>query len=118
VTEFRPDRPSAAGGPRKWAGLFAATALAACLAEAWAAPSAITIDGMRFQPETLTVRKGERVTWVNKDLVPHTVTHKQFDSATIEPDGSWTFIANKPGTYHYVCAFHPVMKATLIVKDK
>lgn len=118
MNEFLQDRLSAAAGPRKWAGRCVSIALWACVAEALAAPPVISIDSMRFQPETLTVRKGERVTWVNRDLVPHTVTHKQFDSATIGPDGSWTFLANKPGTYHYVCAFHPVMKATLIVKDK
>lgn len=109
---------STAADPKKWAGLYAAVMVWGCLAEAMAAPPVITIDGMRFQPETLTVRKGDQVTWVNKDLVPHTVTHNQFDSATIGPDRSWTFVAGKSGTYNYVCALHPSMKATLIVKDK
>ena len=32
----------------------------------------VTIDGFRFQPERLTVARGDRIVWVNKDVVPHT----------------------------------------------
>ena len=77
--------------------------------------SKVTIEGMRFEPETLTVQRGERVVWVNKDLVPHTVTSAAFDSRVIAPNGSWSFVAKKPGRYEYVCKLHPTMKATLIV---
>lgn len=78
----------------------------------------VTIDSMRFQPESLVVRPGDRVTWVNKDLVPHTATHGDFDSRNIKPGASWTFIPRKPGTYNYVCTFHPGMKGVLIVREK
>ena len=42
----------------------------------------VTIEGMRFQPERLTVARGDTVVWVNKDLVPHTATSEAggFDS--------------------------------------
>ena len=30
----------------------------------------VTIEGMRFQPEVLTVARGDTIVWVNKDLVP------------------------------------------------
>ena len=36
----------------------------------------VTIEGMRFQPEMLTVERGDTIVWVNKDLVPHTATSK------------------------------------------
>jgi plastocyanin len=77
----------------------------------------VTIENMRFSPEALTVRRGERVVWINKDLFPHTATAntKAFDSRNIEPNASWTYMAGKPGEYAYGCLLHPTMKARLTV---
>lgn len=72
---------------------------------------------MRFIPETLTVHRGDRIVWRNKDLVPHTVTAENiFDSQSIPAAGSWTYVAAKAGTLPYVCSLHPTMKATLEVQ--
>jgi plastocyanin len=78
----------------------------------------VVIENVQFNPQSLTVKSGERITWVNKDLFPHTATAdaKAFDSKEIAPDASWTWLARKPGTYSYVCAFHPTMKGTLTVQ--
>jgi plastocyanin len=71
-----------------------------------------------FEPQILTVASGDRVTWVNKDLFPHTATaeDKTFDSHSIAPTDAWTFVAGKPGTYAYICIFHPTMKGTITVQ--
>jgi len=73
---------------------------------------------MQFTPATLTVSKGERVVWVNKDLFPHTATadDKTFDSKEIAANASWTYVAAKAGEYPYGCTLHPTMKSKLIVK--
>src|SRR4029079_9253290 len=73
---------------------------------------------MRFQPETLTVAPGDSVVWVNKDLVPHTVTSEAggFDSQIIQAEKSWRFTARKKGDFAYICTLHPTMKAILQVK--
>ena len=78
----------------------------------------VTIEGIRFQPQTLTVSSGDTIVWVNKDLVPHTATSKAggFDSKTIQADESWTYTAGTKGEFAYICAFHPAMKATLRVQ--
>jgi plastocyanin len=78
----------------------------------------VTIEGMRFQPQTLTVSRGDTIVWVNKDVVPHTATSKAggFDSKTIQVEGSWEYTAGTKGEFAYICAFHPVMKATLRVQ--
>jgi plastocyanin len=78
----------------------------------------VTIENVRFDPQELTVKSGERVTWVNKDLFPHSATAdgKAFDSHSIAPTGTWTWVAGKPGTYTYTCTFHPTMKATIRVQ--
>lgn len=78
----------------------------------------VVIENMRFDPQTLTARSGDRIIWINKDLVPHTATADagKFDSHTLAPNASWTFVVEKPGNFPYVCAFHPTMTATLTVE--
>jgi plastocyanin len=77
----------------------------------------VVIEGMQFKPAALTARRGDRVVWRNKDLVPHTATAARvFDSRTIEAGGSWTYTAGKAGTLAYVCTFHPGMKGSLTVE--
>jgi plastocyanin len=78
----------------------------------------VTIEGMRFQPEVLTVASGDTIVWVKKDLVPHTATSEAggFDSKDIQADKSWRYTIHKTGDFAYLCTFHPTMKATLRVK--
>ena len=60
----------------------------------------ITIEGMRFQPEVLTVAPDDTIVWVNKDIVPHTATSKtgRFASKDIQVDKSWKYTIRKKGT--------------------
>jgi plastocyanin len=99
-----------------------AVALAAAPAGVFAAEGAaktheVVIQGLLYVPETLTVRPGDVVVWVNKDPFPHTVTAAGvFDSGSIPAGKSWRFTARKPGTYPYLCTFHTTMKGTLKVE--
>lgn len=79
---------------------------------------AVVIDQLRFVPAVLVVRRGDRIIWLNHDLVPHTVTatSNQFDSHTIAAQGVWSYRARKRGQYDYRCSFHPAMKGKLIVQ--
>jgi putative membrane protein len=78
----------------------------------------VTIERMRFQPETLTVSPGDTVVWINKDLVPHTATSETsgFDSKTIEVNQSWKHTVRTTGDITYLCAFHPTMRGLLHVR--
>jgi len=78
----------------------------------------IVIADMKFVPDTLTVKAGDTVVWVNKDFFPHTATaqDKTFDSRDIATNKSWKYVATKKGSFPYICTLHPTMKATLIVK--
>jgi plastocyanin len=73
---------------------------------------------MKFMPERLEVAAGETVTWINADLVPHTVTaaNAGLESGTIAPGARWTFVVKKPGKLAYICRFHPGMRGELIVQ--
>ncbi|WP_353189271.1 cupredoxin family copper-binding protein [Pandoraea pnomenusa] len=83
-------------------------------------PDTVHIDNFTFSPATLTVRAGTRVTWVNRDDEPHTVTSsgnpRTFASGALDTDGTFAFTFDKPGTYAYYCAIHPHMTGVIVVK--
>jgi plastocyanin len=101
--------------------LLLAAGLLACPAGLGAAPQrathTVTIDGARFSPAALTVKAGDTIVWVNKDILAHTATAKDgaFDSKVIQPGKSWRYVVRRKGTSAYTCAFHP-MDGTLTVK--
>lgn len=72
-----------------------------------------------YAPGTITVMIGvnNTVTWTNDDTAPHTVTatDHSFDSGNLNPGDSWSYTVTKPGTYTYICTYHPWMKGTIIV---
>ena len=80
----------------------------------------VVIDHFSYDPPTLTVPVGTRVTWVNRDDVPHTATStakpRSFDSGTLDTDQQFSYVFTKPGTYDYFCAVHPKMTGQIIVK--
>jgi plastocyanin len=77
----------------------------------------IAMDGTRFVPETVTLKRGDRVVWVNKDPFPHTATAAGvFDSKSMAPGESWSYVPHRSGELAYVCTLHPGMKGTLIVQ--
>ena len=78
----------------------------------------VTIDGVKFDPETSTVKAGDTVVWVNKDPFPHTVTSPagDFDSHAIAAGQTWSYTPTRAGVFPYTCTFHPTMQATLTVE--
>ena len=77
----------------------------------------VVIDGVQYSPATVTVKRGDSVTWVNKDPFPHTVTAPgAFDSKNIAAGAKWKYVARKAGTYDYICTYHPNMKGVLKVE--
>jgi plastocyanin len=76
----------------------------------------VTMQGNGFHPEVLTVKSGDTIVWVNKDLVPHTATSDSFDSQTIAAGKSWRTTFHAKGDFPYGCTFHPTMRAILHVK--
>lgn len=79
---------------------------------------AVTIEGMRYNPETVEVQPGDVIAWTNLDPFPHTVTFNAPlpDSREIPANGTWSMPAPVKGSYSYRCALHPVMHGALIAK--
>lgn len=75
----------------------------------------VTIENMKFNPASITVKKGEKVTYINKDIVAHNATeiNKLWASPLLQNGRSWTFTPDK--TSDYYCSVHLVMKGKIIV---
>jgi plastocyanin len=88
--------------------------------EAPADPHQVFIDNFTFSPRQLTVPAGTRVTWVNREDVPHTATStskpRVFDSCTLDTDERFSRVFTTPGTYEYFCILHPKMTGQIVVK--
>lgn len=74
--------------------------------------------GFGYTPARLEIAAGTVVEWTNHDPVPHTVTADDgsFDSGSIEPGATWRHRFDTPGTYPFVCAPHPFMRGSVIVR--
>ena len=80
----------------------------------------VTIRNFAFDPPQMRIAVGRSVTWTNEDPVPHTATStatpRAFDSGNLDQGQSFSFAFDKPGTYPYLCIYHPYMKGTVIVE--
>jgi plastocyanin len=104
----------------------AATATAPASAAASAAPSsagggagasAVTIQNFAFNPKTVTVKVGTKVTWTNQDSTAHTVT---FDTGGATSDNlaqgaTYEQTFSTAGTLTYHCKIHSTMTGTVTV---
>lgn len=79
----------------------------------------IEIKDFAFNPPTITVKSGEKITWINHDDEPHTVVSvgKKFQkSSTLDTDQEFSITAGAPGNYEYFCSVHPKMTGTIVVE--
>ena len=85
-----------------------------------ASPAATSEEGIEivdfaFARESVTVAPGTTVVWTNAGSAPHTVTGDFGDSGTLETGQTFEFTFTEPGTFAYVCAFHPNMVGEIVV---
>ncbi|MEO8887854.1 MAG: cupredoxin family copper-binding protein [Jatrophihabitantaceae bacterium] len=85
-----------------------------------ASSKAVTIDvkNFSFNPQTVSVATGTKVTWDFQDSVNHNVTanDKSFKSKDLGKGGSYSYTFNKAGSYSYLCTIHQYMTGTVTVK--
>lgn len=71
----------------------------------------VEIHNLKFLPEVVVVRPGDRVRWINRDIAPHTATalNESWDTGELGlGDGAEIEITGDIATDYY-CAFHPHM---------
>lgn len=79
----------------------------------------VVIRDFAYEPRTITVPVGTKVTWRNEDDARHTATASGrggFDTGTIEGGASGSATLDTPGRIDYVCEFHAFMKGTVEVR--
>ncbi len=93
-------------------------------------------DQLKFDPETITVRVGDSVTWITTGAVPHTSTcdpsktsnpdnvslpdgAEPWDSGNVAQDEEFTHTFEVAGEYKYICVPHELagMIGTVVVEE-
>ena len=83
---------------------------------AQAATIQIVMENLVILPAEASVKAGDTIEWVNKDVLAHTASGRNGDfDVTIPPKKTVTSVVQKPGTVEYYCRFHPNMKAVLTI---
>ncbi len=77
----------------------------------------IEIYKMKFQSKIMSVRIGDKVTWINRDIVPHTATaiDKSWDSGQLKAGEKYTLTITSQTGLDYFCLYHRQMKAKLVL---
>jgi plastocyanin len=90
-------------------------------AGALAANLTITQKGRLFSSESITIKKGESVTFANDDTVPHNIisTSKgnEFNLGSQPPGAATDVTFKESGEAQVICAIHPRMKMTVKITD-
>jgi plastocyanin len=79
----------------------------------------VVIQGFSFKPAHITIKRGTRVTWINKDMTTHTATANNgaFDSGRLRPGQSYSHTFKTAGrTNKYHCEIHHSMMGSVTVK--
>ena len=78
----------------------------------------VEIRNFAFNPDQLEVRHGDQIRFTNSDLAPHTATANDgsWDTGTLESGMSLVLDITSDCTGGYFCAYHPHMKAALLIR--
>ena len=93
-------------------------------------------DQLKFDPETITIKVGDSVTWTTVGAAPHTSTGdpskaanaanvslpdgaEPWDSGMVNEGGEFTYTFEVPGEYKYICIPHELagMLGTVVVEE-
>ena len=77
---------------------------------------AVSIANFAFAPASITIKKGDSVTFTNNDGMTHTATGSNFDTGNLSNGASKTIQFNTPGTFTYHCSIHGSMSGTIVVQ--
>jgi plastocyanin len=90
-------------------------------AGALAANLTISQKGRAFSSETVTLKKGGTLTFMNDDSIPHNImstsSGNEFNLGSQPPGASTDVTFKEAGEVLVICAIHPRMKMTVKVSE-
>jgi plastocyanin len=101
--------------------IIGAIALVTVSTFAFAADHLVTQKGRLFSVDSITIKKGDTITFFNDDTVPHNIMSdspgSQFNLGSQQPGSSTPVTFNTAGEFNVICAIHPRMKMTVTVTE-
>lgn len=80
----------------------------------------VTIEDFEYEPATVTVKAGGKVTFTDADTTNHTVTFTSAEAGrgipNIRPGETRTIRLRRAGSFAYVCEFHPTMRGRIVAR--
>jgi plastocyanin len=84
----------------------------------------VAMSQTQFQPPSVTISKGGKVTWTNEETLPHDVTKaggpgpdfKSGESGGMSQGDTYSQTFDTPGQVEYICTVHANMKGTVTVR--
>jgi len=79
----------------------------------------VLIQNFSFKPAHITIKRGTRVRWINRDSTAHTATANKkssFDSGRLGKGQSYTHTFKRVGKKPYHCKIHSHMKGRITVR--
>ena len=101
--------------------LFTSVILTGLSVGAFAATEVVHQQGRVFSSEAATVKKGQALTFLNDDTVPHNIMSvskgNEFNLGSQPPGTSTDVSFKEAGDVQVICAIHPRMKMMVKVTD-
>jgi plastocyanin len=76
----------------------------------------VAMKPVDYEPKRVTARVGDTVEWTNEDVFAHTATAKGSFDVNLLPHRSGRALMTKPGTFAYICRYHPNMRGEIVVE--
>ena len=111
--------PAAAGGGGYAIPSDATATSAASSGGGATAADTVVAKSIAYNPDKITVKVGDTVTFKNDDSFAHTFTadNGEFDSNNVDGGGSFQFTTDKAGTIAFHCKIHSNMHGTITVES-
>lgn len=79
--------------------------------------STVVLKGVKFDPERVSIKSGETVTWQWDDgTIPHDVAGEGFKSE-VQEKGTFEHTFDEAGVFEYKCTVHPTMTGSVEVTE-
>jgi plastocyanin len=76
----------------------------------------VLIKDFKFQPDQITIQKGDTITWTHPGPASHTVKFADSESPILKNGSTYSKTFNSIGTFPYSCGIHPYMHGNVTVK--